>query len=386
MDDVIKYDTFIQQLTYYLKVAIYINKGTDNEALLEKCIKMYNKYKTIESMEEMDEENIGFIRKCLKRLNLVLKIDPSGSPVDIGNKENQLRMIQLQEHSSLSENNLESMLQYAHKNNINILAGIPLMFILRESKYQQLLWQYTRSLFYISQLMITKTDPGTKMDKNSILKQKIFEDSLEKLESILANISEIEEEININKLLAVDNFLNVKLVKAGINKDKVSEASQEVKEMFKKKGLGENNSMTKLIDSISGKLANIDLSKGNILQNMFGIAQNVAMEMREDIGNNPEKFQGTLGAITEVFREAIDTPNAGNEVPAELKNMFNTILTAPELGGNGNGVSEEEIFKNLDGLIQTNGLDRDEFYKSIKGDNGQIDITKLGDTLTTMKK
>lgn len=388
MTDIINNNTFIQQLTYYLKVGIYINKGTDNEVVLNKCIKMYNKYKMIETEKDMNEENASFVRKCLKRLNLVLKIDENGKPVDVREKDNQLKMIHLKEHPSLQNNNLNEMIKYATENNINILVGVPLTFVLRDSKYRSLLWQYTRSLFYISQLIISTVEPGGKPDKNTNIKEKIFMESLEELEVILATISEMEEEINLNKLLAVDNFLNAKLIKAGINKDKVSEASEEVKEMFKKKGLGENNSMTKMIDSITGKLTSIDLSKGNILQNMFGIAQNVAMEMRGEIENNPDKFQGTLGAITEVFKEAIDNPESGNEVPSELKNMFNTILATPEMGGSANGTepSQEEIFKSLEGLIQNNGLDRDEFYKSIKGENGQIDISKLEGALTNINQ
>lgn len=383
MADIINHHTFIQQLTYFLKVGIYINKGTENEALLDKCIKLYNKYKTIESQKEMDEESVSFVRKCLKRLNLVLKIDETGKPVDIREKENQLRMVHLKGHPSIAENDLEGMIKYATENNINILVGVPLMFILRESKYRKLLWQYTRSLFYLSQLIICRAEHGSKLDKNTTIKEKVFEESLEKLETVLSIISQIEEDINLNKLLAADNFLNAKLIKAGINKDKVDEAGREVKDMFKRKGLGENNSMTRMIDSITNKLSDIDLSKGNIIQSMYSIAQTVAMEMRTEIESNPEKFQGTLGAITEVFKETIDNPESSAELPSELKNMFNTLLANPGMGGA--EPSQEEIFRSLETLVQNHGLDRDEFYQSICGDNGQIDLAKLEGVLSNLK-
>lgn len=377
MSGIINSNTFIQQLTYYLKVGIYINKGTENEIVLDKCIKLYNKYKTIETEQDMNEENNAFVRKCLKRLNLVFKIDNNGKPIDIRDKENQLKMIHLKCHPAIYNNDLNGMISYATENNISVLLGIPLTFILKESKYRSLLWQYTRSLFYISQLIISNIEPKAELDKNTLIKQQIFDESLENLETILTTISQIEDDINLNKLLAVDNFLNVKLIKGGVNKNKVSEASQEVKQMFKKKGLGENNSMTKMIDSITGKLSSIDLSQGNIIQSMFNIAQNVAMEMKGDIEENPEKFQGTLGAITEVFKEAMDNPESGSEVPPELKNMFNTILAAPEMKETDDNQSQELMVEQINKMIETSGMNRDDFYKMLESNDGQLDINSL---------
>jgi hypothetical protein len=380
MEDFINIGIFIQHLTYFIKIGIYINKGTDKDALLERCIKLYNKYKTIEITKEINERDETFVRKSLKRLNLILKIDANGIPIDITNKENQLRMAFIDAHPSLANDDMASMIEHATKYNINILSDIPLIFILRESKYQEILWQYTRSLFYISQILISKVDPNANFhDEITIAKQKILDDAINKLETILISISETEDKIKLNQMMTLDKFLKIKLVN-GISENNVNEARQEVKEIFVKKGLGQDNSMTKMIDSISDKLTNIDLSKGNIIQSMFGIAQNVANEMRGDLENNPEKFQSTIGAITEVFQEAMDdTSKNGNEIPSELKNMFNQILAVSPLGTNATGKepTEEEIAQNLENIIQMNGLDREQFYESIKDNNGGIDANKL---------
>ncbi|XWV26452.1 hypothetical protein QJ857_gp0617 [Tupanvirus soda lake] len=381
MEDIINIGTFIQHLTYYIKIGIYINKGTDKDATLERCIKLYNKYKTIEASKDISEQDETFVRKCLKRLNLILKVNSDGSPVDITNKENQLKMVFLKAHQSLANDDLKGMLEHAAKYNITILTEIPLLFILRESKYQELLWQYTRSLFYISQYLISKVDSDADpKDKTIMIKQKVMDDSFSKLENILVTISETEEKIKINEVLALDKFLNSVLIKTGINESNVNEARQEVKDIFNKKGLGQDNSMTKMIDLISDNLTKIDLSGGNIIQSMFGIAQNVAQEMRGDLEKNPEKFQSTIGAITEVFQEAMnDTAKDGEEVPSELKNMFNQILSVSPMGPNGDSkeLSNEDITKSLESIIQANGLDRDKFYESIKGDNEEIDVGKL---------
>lgn len=378
MEDTINIGTFIQHLTYYIKIGIYINKGTDKDAVLERCIKLYNKYKTIEASKEISQEDEIYIRKCLKRLNLVLKIDHQNNPIDIKTKENQLKMIYLEPHTSLPNNNIQEMIIFATENNINILTDIPLMFILRESKYQDLLWQYTRSLFYISQLLISRVDSNADpKDKNIITKRKIFDESAGYLESILVIISDIEEKMKLNQVMALDKFLNTKLIKTGINEQNVNEAKQEVKDIFVKKGLGQDNSMNRMIDSISDKLTSIDLSKGNIIQNMFGIAQNVAQEMKGDLENNPEKFQDTIGAITEVFKEAMnDSSKNGDEIPSDLKNMFNTILGS-SIGNQDGAEPTEDINKILETIIQNNGLDRNDFFNSIRDDNGEINVDKL---------
>ncbi|AEX61549.1 hypothetical protein c7_L486 [Megavirus courdo7] len=165
---------FIQHLTYYLKISIYINKGTTKDSTLEKCINVYNKLKEIESSKEISSDDETYVRRCLKRLNLVLKVDDQDKPIDIRVKENQLKMTYFAGHSSLSDNTLESMILHATKYDIKILSDVPIIFILRESKYRELLWQYTRSLFYISQMIITKTDSDAELTTINITKKKFL--------------------------------------------------------------------------------------------------------------------------------------------------------------------------------------------------------------------
>jgi len=322
----------------------------------------------------------------LKRLNLILKIGANGNPVDIRNKDNQLRMIYFKAHGSIINNDMKSMIEYATKNDIHILTDVPLLFILRESKYQELLWHYTRSLFYVSQLLISKIEEGADPNNKLVIAKKtVFDDASMQLESILVTIAETEEKIKVDQVMAVDKFLNSKLLKTDINEKNVNEARQEVKDIFQKKGIGNDNSMTKMIDSISDKLTNIDLSNGNIIQSMMGIAQNVAKEMRGDLENNPDQFQKTIGAITEVFSEAMHDDKEGH-VPPELKNIFGTLMASAQPGASGNSnISEEEIMKSLESVIQSNGLNRDEFFGAIKGAEGDIDVSKLENYLTNLK-
>ena len=391
MDGIINIGTFIGQLTSYIKICTYANKGTSHDAVLGKCIRLYNKYKIIESLTELSPTDEIFVRKSLKRFNLILKVDTNGNPIDIRNKENQLKLIFLKEHPSLVTDNIEEMIAYSSKNEIDILVGIPLNFFLTENKYSELLWNYTRLLFYISQMLVSKINPDAdKTSKSNVIKQSVFDTASDKIEEILSNIAKMEDDIKINQLMSLDNFLNNKLVKSGITKTNVNDAKQEVKEIFAKKGLGDNNSMTKMIDSISDKLANIDLSNGNIMQCMFGIAQNVAEELRGDLESNPEGFQNAIGAITEVFQDAMDNSSKnGEEIPTEIKGMMGTIMNINGVAGNltngnQNGKSNESLDEELSNIAARYGMDTTGFIKSISDDAGEIDANKLEKILANM--
>ncbi|AGD92330.1 hypothetical protein LBA_00412 [Megavirus lba] len=374
---------FIQHLTYYLKISIYINKGTTKDSTLEKCINVYNKLKEIESSKEISSDDETYVRRCLKRLNLVLKVDDQDKPIDIRVKENQLKMTFFAGHSSLSDNTLESMILHATKYDIKILSDVPIIFILRESKYRELLWQYTRSLFYISQMIITKTDSNAELTTINITKKKIFDESAIYLENILIEIENIEEKIEMGKLMAADKFLSSKLKEGGITNDKVNEATQEVKEIFSKKGLGQDNTMSRMIDSISSKLNSANLSGENAIQSIFGIAQNVANELRGDLEQDPDSFKRTLGAVTEIFQETIQDPTGEKNIPKELKTMIDTFIPALNSGSKtDNSNLSDETIRGLEDIIKTKNLDRDDFFNSIRSGSGDIDAGKLESVLS----
>lgn len=381
MEDIINISTFIQHLTYYIKIGIYINKGSTDEVVLDRCINLYNKYKTIEASTEENSENEIYVRRCLKRLNLILKVDENNKPIDVSQKENQLKMISLRPHPSIIKNDLKSMVEYATKNKINILTSVPLMFFLKENKYQEMLWQYTRSLFFISQLLISKSD----VNDFNLVKKNVYDESMQQMEHILVSIADIDQKMKLNQLLALDKFLNVKLVKTGINETNVNEARQEVKNIFIKKGIGEDVPMDRMIDSIADKLTSSDFSSGNFLQSMFGIAKDVADEVKGDMEGDPNKFQNTIGAITQVFQDVMeDGSKNGDKMPPELKNMFQQIISVSP--SEQNDFSQEELSKNLEAIAQSSGLTSDEFISMISGDNGDLDATKLENFFNKDKK
>lgn len=373
MENVVNMKMFLEHLTYYIKMGIYVNKGTDLDDVLDMCIKLYNKLKTIEM--KIDEENKFtetndeiFCRKLLKRLNLVLKVDNNGNSVNIRDKDNQVNIIKLHEHYSLKENKLDKMIEFATENNITIFTNIPLTFMLHENKYQELLWQYTRSLFYISQILLTKMN-----NKTSILKKNIFDNSLLLLEEILNLISQTEEKIKMNNLMALDNFLNSKLIKISINEKNVNDARSEVKEIFQKKGLGNNNALSKMVDSIADKITSIDIYNDNLFQHVVSIAQNVASEMKEDFENDIDGLQNNIGTMTEVFTEAFTNSSDGEQIPNELKDILNNLVSFSK-NNNGDG---SEIIKRIENMLNSNNPEYNEILKLIK-DNDSIFKDILG--------
>lgn len=386
IDSIINIGTFVKHLTYYLKMGIFINKGTNNEELFEKCIKLHNKYKQIEISSEISETNEISVRKCLKRLNLVLKLDSKNPtlPVNISKKENQLQMIYLRPHPSLISSDLPQMITHAEKHNINIFTDIPLNFILRKSKYQDLLWEYTRALFFISQLIISKcepdSDPTTKL---SIAKQSVFDESAEQLEICIFNISEINNRQNISKLLAMDSFINQKLIKDKLNDLNISEAREEIRNVFKQKNVCQGTQMDKLIDSVAKSLQSVDMSDGNMPFNMVGIAQQVFRDMGDEIQSDPSMFKNSIGAISEIFQETIAADEkGGKEIPHGLVDMFNSIVKFGKTDLNPDGtesdLSEDEINDRIESIMQSTGLSKDEFFDQIKDAQGEISADKLG--------
>jgi hypothetical protein len=389
-DSIVTIGTFISYMTYYIKMGIYANKGTDNDLLLERCIKLYNKYTKLESSPTISSEDEICVRKCLKRLNLVLKIEDDDNieikKCDIQNKSNQAKILELQPHPSLESNNLNEMMEFLEENPIDIFTNIPLTFVLKPGKYQEIIWQYTRALFYISQLVLSKVREGTDPSTPSfILKNKIYDESLLAFGSILEKIESMEECGEMNKLMALDNFLKKKLLKSGLSQENVGTAKDEVKEIFQRKGLGNNPAMNKMIDTISDKLVNFDASEGNIVQSMFSMAQSVAEEMRPELESDPEAFQNTLGSVTEIFRDMMQNADQeGNQMPAEFKEIATLATSMMSNDPNAPPPGSDELYSLLERMISANGLDREAFYNSMSGGNGELDMSKLQSFLSTM--
>lgn len=376
VESIVDEKIFISQLTYLLKLTIFTNKSTFDEDLLERCIRIHNKYKSIENeisdpeKEFHGTENEILIRKCIKRMNLIFKTDQKGNVLNLRDASNQSNMSKLNPHPSIPNGNVKPFMKFVTSNEIDFLQGIPFTFVFKDEENRYLLWQYARSLYYMTQLFIL--DPETDL----------YEECTKKLMEITIVISTLEEKNKLKQKMAIDKFLNTNLINLKIKDVNIADAKNQVKNLFGKKGLSNNNTLNKMIDSVTDQLQGTDLSNGNIVQNMFGIARSVASEMQSDMENDPNSLQNTIGAITSVFQEAINDEEATTQIPDELKNLFGTIVDSTN---NGQSVSEDDLFKALDSIAETSGMEKDEFYKSIRDDKGNFDISKVDDILKNLQ-
>ncbi len=108
--------------------------------------------------------------------------------------------------------------------------------------------------------------------------------------------------------------------------------------------------------------------------------------MKGELENNPDKFQNTITTITQVFQEAMTSDNGlGEQLPPELKNVFNTVIKASPLNNPDAEFNNDEIMNSLESIIESNGLNKDDFMSSIKGSGGEIDFSKLENILNNLK-
>ena len=97
--------------------------------------------------------------------------------------------------------------------------------------------------------------------------------------------------------------MNIQLAKTKNKENIIYEAQPQIKEQLMEKNLGQDVLMMNMIDSITNKISDIDLSEGNITQKLFSIAQNVAHEISGCSENNPENNQHIYEAIRRIIHQ-----------------------------------------------------------------------------------
>lgn len=390
-DEIVNINTFINRLIYYLKLGIYINKGSTDEIMLEKCLKLCNRIVDIQSTlnsttNDTQTNNAHiYIRKLLKRFNLVLKVDSLNLPVDILNKTNQLNIFNLIEHASLIENDVDKMIEYATVHNLHIFTNIPLTFFLTNDtnkmahQHRNLIWQYTRSLFYISNILLLKFCNNKKIRNN------LTNISLEKLTFSLQIIDDIEQETQINNLIQADSFMSTKIIKTGLNAKSVNDAHKSIMESFAQNGVEVNNSMVKMIESVTSKLQTTSLQEGNILQNIINLAKNVADEIKDDVSQNPEEFSQNISSIFNVFKNNVNNEEIANEIGPEFSGIVSLIGKISNEATPNTLHDDKELYDTLDKYLESNNLNKNDFFKNILNENNQIDREKLEIVLSNTK-
>ena len=266
-------------------------------------------------------------------------------------------MTYLNAHPSIDNNDIESFIEYSNKNNIRAIVGVPIIFFIRNHKYQDLLWTYTRAIYYITQLLISRySEDADQNDPIIVQKNKIREIAMDMLEDTLEEITKLETKFEINNILAKDNFLNKKLYRGGIDQTKISDAKEEVKKIFAGKGYGNNDPINKIIDVVTNKMSDVDINNGNMLSNLYNIVGEVAGEVRQDI-TNPDEMKQMIGVVTETLNEQVGADDAEN-LPSGFKELFHK-LKGINMNGN-NEMTPDEFMNDIGGILKDSGISQDD--------------------------
>lgn len=375
--DIITIKLFLENLTFFLKLLIHCNKGIDNDAILNKLILMYNKFKVIETSKEHSESDEKSVRIILKRLNLSLKVTKKNNPIDISDKNNQAKILSLKEHPAIMGDQLDAMITYANKNKIEILQGIPLWLALKECKFQRLLWQYVRLLFLISQMIISNPY-GSEKDS---LKTKVYDDSFVIFANVLEKIETIETNLKVSQVLELDDFCTNKLVK--VESEDVGIAIEEIQKIFEKRGLAKNRTMRKLMDKITEKMPEVT-GDGNVA-NIMGVGKSVADEIIPELQDNPDDVREILEALPEIFSDLLshDALQDTSKLPKELRSAIEMVKELIGNGGFANNDKEggESILVALEDFAKANGIEKERFFEMITDEKGIINHQKLQETI-----
>jgi len=98
------------------------------------------------------------------------------------------------------------------------------------------------------------------------------------------------------------NYLsNIKIME-NVNKissDNINKATAGMTDRFKKQGIN-NQHVTKMLDTISQELANVDFSTGDMITKIFSVAQKVADDIKNDTKNDTKNDMTVDQVVTEI--------------------------------------------------------------------------------------
>lgn len=377
MENLITLPFFASQLMYYLRLIVYVNKGTEDDILLEHCIETHNK--VVGLIDDNSETTDNHMCKYMKRFNLVLKISANNEPLDLNDAENQANIMERFAHHSIDSDDLAAMIEYVSQHSISPLRGIPLKFILHECKYQVLAWQYTRLLFYISQCIIlqdilcpvkkeeeTETKSETTVRESDPRFVELMERNLDKIEEILSSLGKLEKQLKIHKVLEEDEFLSGQLNDVKSPHD-ASEAGLKLKELMREKGIEPNESSVKFIDAIAGRMEGITRKKGNMGQKILRMALGVADDMKDQIESDPQALSDSVVPIVGIFEDFMKDPEKSKNIPNKFKDLFGVVQ---EKLKNPSGNEEKDLSSILNACNGTG-------FESELGNLRNMDLSKM---------
>lgn len=357
MSEYINNDVFLSRVLYLIKLTIFANKGTKDENSLNKCVALYNKIKKIDMKEERDKDDETIIRRYIKIFNLSLKVDESGNPVNIGNKELQSKMLQLSALQPIQSQNLGEMRRFLKETEITLFYGIKLSFFLKKCKHEEVTWQYLLLCYHITQILVASLSDDP-------ISQTVMTESTDILEQILIRLGSLERKIGVNKLMSKDVFLNNTLVKPN-NTEEIHQSKEEVKRLLSGKGIREDSVLFKLVDKIGDKLEDMDQDGGSIFTKLRSVIGEISLEMRSEMTGDSDDIKSQIAKVIEMFKEVSKDSKEMAKMPEDVRAMYSKITEVIPTDPN-EKISEEKA-QELQSLF---GKDFNDFSKNMAKTTG----------------
>ena len=363
MEDIITETTFLSYLIPFLKLVIYLNDDTDKKQV---CIETYNKFRKIElemkaleknPLADVDQTTSDSIRKCLKRINLSLKVDTNGKPVNISDRSNQIIIFSLEPFPAMKSGNLEEAYEYSMQHNINVLTDIPLRLIL--SKKNELVFLYLRCMFYHTQFLLAQRE------KNKF--SHVMDDACEMLPIIMENIERVAEKDKKsgNILASIDSLLSGKLSDSKIDSQVLQDSKEEMMKLLNSgAGKSDNKTFNLMFDKLGSKISNLDFSGGNIIQSIMNLAKDIADDIQHDVEKDPESFKNDIGSLQTMVAGISESSMLPNELSSIVGNL-STVMANQDNDENKEAATQSLIGQ-LGDICKTNGLDADDILQNIK--------------------
>ena len=297
---------FSEQLLAYMRLFIFANKGTDNDDILEACVKTYEKLYR-QSMIQDDKDTVQpYWRKVIKRFNLSCRT-LDDSPLNLLDKDSQRRIKESHLHQFALSSGPEEMCKYAKNNNIRVLPGIPFEFMIGlDTEYHNLLWQYFRVIVINSEEIL-----GFGTSEINLI-------GAEASNIIL----EIENDTGVQKLISSDIFLNVKLYDPQQDPEYVKE---EVHAAMRKQNYSEDDPLTKMMDSVTDTMFENDYCDQEFLASaacgpkIIGMIKGIVKDK-----NNISTFKDTpIDTVEKLLNayESVQSTSGGN-VPSSISQFI----------------------------------------------------------------
>ena len=209
------------------------------------------------------------------------------------------------------------------------------------------IWQYLQMLYVLGEIYTTGETENLDMLDNMLDNTNSNSDK-DNTDKDNTDVNNLLKNVNINQL---DDKLN------NIKKEDISEASDNIKQMFLQSDNKSSNLMCDMINDISSELSNAKENGGNGISNILKIAENVANKFKPKIESDDFDLSELLGSAQNVMSEIYKDEKGGDmKNPMDmLSQLMGNMGNMDNMGNIGNTDNDpSELLSKLMGGINGN--------------------------------